>query len=309
LKSSAKNISLNSYDDIFSTDESRADAVREKVMEIPLAELHPFENHPFKVVDDAAMQDTAESIKKNGILVPAIARPREAGGYELISGHRRKRGCELAGLIAMPVIVRNLDDDAATIIMVDSNIQRENILPSERALAYKMKLEAMKRQAGRPPKENVSQVGTQKRSDQIMAEQIGESRNQIQRFIRLTELSPELLDMVDSRKVAFNPAVELSYLKPDEQAMLITAMESEQATPSLFQAQRLKKFSQDGRLTEDSILAIMSEEKKPELDKVTLTGDKLKKYFPKSYTPQQMEEIILKLLDQWQRKRQREPER
>lgn len=309
MKSSAKNISLNSYDDIFSTDESRADAVREKVMEIPLAELHPFENHPFKVVDDAAMQDTAESIKKNGILVPAIARPREAGGYELISGHRRKRGCELAGLIAMPVIVRNLDDDAATIIMVDSNIQRENILPSERALAYKMKLEAMKRQAGRPPKENVSQVGTQKRSDQIMAEQIGESRNQIQRFIRLTELSPELLDMVDSRKVAFNPAVELSYLKPDEQAMLITAMESEQATPSLFQAQRLKKFSQDGRLTEDSILAIMSEEKKPELDKVTLTGDKLKKYFPKSYTPQQMEEIILKLLDQWQRKRQREPER
>ena len=312
MKNSAKNISLNSYDDIFSTDESRADAAREKVMEIPLADLYPFENHPFKVVDDAAMQDTAESIKKHGILVPAIARPREAGGYELISGHRRKRGCELAGLTAMPVIVRNLDDDAATIIMVDSNIQRENILPSERAFAYKMKLEAMKRQAGRPLKENCSQVGNNflgQKSSSLMAEQLGESKNQIFRFIRLTELSPELLDMVDSRKVAFNPAVELSYLKPEEQVMLITAMESEQATPSLSQAQRLKKFSQDGRLTEDSMLAIMSEEKKPGLDKVTLTGEKLKKYFPKSYTPQQMEEIILKLLDQWQKKRQREPER
>lgn len=222
MKNSAKNISLNSYDDIFSTDESRADAAREKVMEIPLAQLYPFENHPFRVVDDAAMQDTAESIKKHGILVPAIARPREAGGYELISGHRRKRGCELAGLTAMPVIVRNLDDDAATIIMVDSNIQRENILPSERAFAYKMKLEAMKRQAGRPSKENTGQLGPNfdnRRSNAILAEQAGESVKQIQRFIRLTELSPELLDMVDSKKVAFNPAVELSYLKSDEQSM------------------------------------------------------------------------------------------
>ena len=308
MKNSAKNISLNSYDDIFSTDESRADAAREKVIEIPLADLYPFENHPFKVVDDAGMQDTVESIKKHGILVPAIARPRETGGYELISGHRRKRGCELAGLTTMPVIVRNLDDDAATIIMVDSNIQRENILPSERAFAYKMKLEAMKRQGARSDLTS-SQVGMKLQALDIIGQQACESRNQVHRYIRLTELSPELLDMVDSKKVAFNPAVELSYLKPDEQLMLITAMESEQATPSLSQAQRLKKFSQDGRLTEDSMLAIISEEKKPELDKVTLTGDKLKKYFPKSYTPQQMEEIILKLLDQWQRKRQREPER
>ncbi|MFT8889883.1 MAG: ParB/RepB/Spo0J family partition protein [Ethanoligenens sp.] len=312
MKSSVKNISLNSYDDIFSTEEARADAGREKVMEIPLAELFPFKNHPFKVLDDTAMQDTAESIKEHGILVPAIARPREGGGYELISGHRRKRGCELAGLTTMPIIVRNLDDDAATIIMVDSNIQRENILPSERALAYKMKLEALKRQAGRPSKENCSQVGNNfdgRRSSEIMADQMGESKNQIFRYIRLTELAPDLLDMVDAKKIAFNPAVELSYLKPEEQALLMTAMDSEQATPSLSQAQRLKKFSQEGHLTEDSMLAIMSEEKKSDLDKVTLSGDKLKKYFPKSYTPQQMEETILKLLDQWQKKRQREQER
>ena len=312
MKNSAKNISLNSYDDIFSTEETRSDAKREKVMEISLKELFPFKNHPFKVIDDAAMQDTAESIKAHGVLVPAIASPREDGGYELISGHRRKRGCELAGLDSMPVIVRDLDDDAATIIMVDSNIQRETILPSERALAYKMRLAAMKRQAGRPSKENSAQIGRNfggKESREILAEQMGESKNQISRFIRLTELSPELLDMVDAKKIAFNPAVELSYLKQEEQALLLDTMESEQATPSLSQAQRLKKFSQEGHLTEDSMLAIMSEEKKSDLDKITLTGDKLKKYFPRSYTPQQMEEIILSLLDQWQKKRQRDHER
>ena len=308
MKSSDKKLSLNSYDDIFSTEESRVDAGREKVMEIPISELFPFKNHPFKVLDDAAMQDTAESIKEHGVLIPAIARPREDGGYELISGHRRKRGCELAGLITMPVIVRNLNDDAATIIMVDSNIQRENILPSERALAYKMKLEAIRRQAGRPSNNSRQVVGNLE-SAEIVGQGAGESGRQVQRYIRLTELSPELMDMVDTKKIAFNPAVELSYLKPEEQAMLMTSMDSEQATPSLSQAQRLKKFSQEGHLTEDSMLAIMSEEKKPEIDKVTLTGDKLKKYFPKSYTPQQMEDVILKLLDQWQKKRQHEQER
>jgi ParB family chromosome partitioning protein len=311
LKSNGKNISLSSYDDIFSTEESRADAGREKVMEIPLLELFPFKNHPFKVLDDAAMQETAESIKEHGVLVPAITRPRSDGGYELISGHRRKHACELAGLDTMPVIVRDLDDDAATIIMVDSNIQRENILPSERAVAYKMKLEALKRQGARTDLTS-SQLGTKcegKRADQIIAEQAGESRNQIQRYIRLTELSPDLLDMVDTKKIAFSPAVELSYLKPEEQVMLIGTMESEQAAPSLSQAQRLKKFSQEGHLTEDSMLAIMSEEKKSDLGKVTLTGDKLNKYFPKSFTPQQMEDVILKLLDQWQKKRLREQER
>ena len=262
MKSSGRNLSLTSYDDLFATDESRADADREKVMEIPLSELFPFKDHPFKVRDDDKMADTAESIREYGVLVPALARPRNGGGYELISGHRRKRGCELAGLETMPVIVRDMDDDAAVIVMVDSNIQRESLLPSERAFAYKMKLDAMKRQAGRPSKENVSQVGTHKRSDQLMAEQIGESRNQIQRFIRLTNLIPEILDMVDNKKIALNPAVELSYLSPAEQEMLVVTMDSEQATPSLSQAQRLKRFSQDGKLTEESMLAIMSEEKK-----------------------------------------------
>ncbi|MDD3833743.1 MAG: ParB/RepB/Spo0J family partition protein [Oscillospiraceae bacterium] len=309
MKSSAKNIKLTSVDEIFSTEESRADANREKVMELPLAELHPFKNHPFRVVDDEAMRDTAESIEKYGVLVPAIARPRAEGGYELVAGHRRKRGCELAGKDTMPVIVRDLDDDAATIIMVDSNLQRDSLLPSERAFAYKLKLDAMKRQVGRPSKENVSQVGTQKRSDQIMAEQVGESRNQIQRYIRLTELIPDILEMVDAKKIAFNPAVELSYLKPEEQTLLFDAMDSEQATPSLSQAQRLKKFSQEGTLSVDVMRAIMSEEKKSELDKVTLPSDKLRKYFPKSYTPQQMEATIFKLLEQWQKKRQREQER
>lgn len=309
MKSSARNIGLTSLDDLFSTEESRADEGREKVREIPLAELHPFRNHPFKARDDERMLDTAESIREHGVLVPAIARPREEGGYELIAGHRRKRGCELAGLTTMPVIVRALDDDAATIIMVDSNIQRENILPSERAFAYKMKLEAMKRQAGRPSKENVSQLGTQKRSDQIMAEQIGESRNQVHRYIRLTALLPELLDMVDERKMAFNPAVELSYLRPEEQRDLLETMDSEQTTPSLSQAQRMKKFSQEGRLNIDVMCAILSEEKRNDVDKITFRSDTLRKYFPRSYTPQQMEQVILKLLEGWLRKRQQEQQR
>ena len=313
MKSSAKNIRLSSLDDLFSTEETRqeaqADAGREKVRMIPLNELHPFAHHPFKVKDDEAMQDTVESVKAYGVLVPAIARPREEGGYELVAGHRRHRASLLAGLAEMPVIVRELDDDEATIIMVDSNLQRETLLPSERAFAYRMKLEAMKRRAGRPSKENLSQVGTQKRSDQTMADQIGESRNQIQRFIRLTYLVPPLLDMVDEHKVAFNPAVELSYLTSEEQVALLDAMDSEQATPSLSQAQRLKKFSQEGRLSEDVMRAILSEEKKPEVGKITLSSDKLRRYFPKSYTPQQMEQTIFRLLEQWQRRRQRDLER
>lgn len=313
MKSSAKNIRLSSLDDLFSTEETRqeaqADAGREKVRMIPLDELHPFAHHPFKVKDDEAMQDTVESVKAYGVLVPAIARPREEGGYELVAGHRRHRASLLAGLAEMPVIVRELDDDEATIIMVDSNLQRETLLPSERAFAYRMKLEAMKRRAGRPSKENLSQVGTQKRSDQNMADQIGESRNQIQRFIRLTYLVPPLLDMVDEHKVAFNPAVELSYLTFEEQVALLDAMDSEQSTPSLSQAQRLKKFSQEGSLSEDIMRAILSEEKKPEVGKITLSSDKLRRYFPKSYTPQQMEQTIFRLLEQWQRRRQRDLER
>ena len=309
MKSSAQKMQLASLDDLFSTQASRDEAQREKVQEIPLEELHPFAHHPFKVLDDDRMKDTADSIREYGVLVPAIARPRPDGGYELIAGHRRKRGCELAGLQTMPVIVRELDDDAATIIMVDSNIQRENILPSERAFAYQMKLEALKRQAGRPSKENVSQLGTQKRSDQIMAEKLGESRNQIQRFIRLTNLIPALLDMVDSKKIAFNPAVELSYLTQEEQGKLVDTMESEQATPSLSQAQRLKKFSQEGKLTEESMLAIMSEEKKPEVGKVTLGTDTLRKYFPTNWTPKQMEDQILKLLNNWYQRTHNSPER
>ena len=304
MKSSARNIELKSVDDLFATEESRADAQREKVQNIPLEELHPFKNHPFKIKNDAAMQDTVDSVREYGVLVPAIARPDPDGGYELIAGHRRHHASELAGKETMPVIVRDLDDDAATIIMVESNLQREELLPSERAFAYKMKLDAMKRQAGRPSRENVSQVGTQKRSDQIMAEQVGESRNQIQRFIRLTELIPTLLDMVDERKIAFNPAVELSYLKKEEQTLLIEAMDSEQATPSLSQAQRLKKFSQQKMLSLDVMRAVMSEEKKTDLDRVTLKNETLRKYFPKSYTPKQMEDTIIKLLEGWYKKRQ-----
>ena len=311
MKPSGRNLNLTSYDEIFQTEENRIEATQEKVIDIPLTQLHPFKNHHFKVTDDESMLETAESITKHGVLVPVIARPREEGGYELISGHRRKRASELAGKETLPCIVRNLDDDAATIIMVDSNIQRENILPSERAFAYKLKLEAMKHQGQRNDLTS-SQVGTKlagKRADQILAEQAGDSRNQVQRFIRLTELVTELLDMVDAKKIAFNPAVELSYLMPHEQVQLMEAMDMEQATPSLSQAQRLKKYSQDGKLTFDVMTAIMSEEKKGEPDKVTLTGEKLKKYFPKSYTPQQMEETIIKLLEGWSRKRQQSQER
>ena len=308
MKSSGRNLNLTSYDEIFETEETRIEASQEKVIDIPLTQLHPFKNHPFKVTDDETMLETAESIAKHGVLVPVIARPREEGGYELISGHRRKRASELAGKETLPCIVRNLDDDAATIIMVDSNIQRENILPSERAFAYKLKLEAMKHQGQRNDLTS-GQVGTRLRADEKLADSVGDSARNVQRFIRLTELVPELLDMVDAKKIAFNPAVELSYLMPHEQVQLMEAMDMEQATPSLSQAQRLKKYSQDGKLTFDVMTAIMSEDKKGELDKVTLTGDKLKKYFPKSYTPQQMEETIIKLLEGWSRKRQQSQER
>ena len=308
MKSSAKNIVLKSVDDIFQTEENRADAQRERVQEIPLDQLKPFKSHPFKVRDDQRMLDTVDSIREYGVLVPAIARPDPEGGYELISGHRRKRGCEMAGLQTMPVIIRNLDDDAAVLVMVDSNIQREELLPSERAFAYKMKLEALKHQGARSDLTS-SQLGTKLRADELLAQQAGESRNQVQRFIRLTELISELLDMVDERKLAFNPAVEVSYLKRDEQRMLLEAMDAEQTTPSLSQAQRLKKFSQEGRLTEEAMSAIMSEEKKSDMDKVTLRSDTLRKYFPKSYTPKQMEQTIIKLLDVWQKQRQKNQER
>ena len=305
MKSSAKNVKLATVDDLFSTEESRTS---EKVVEIPLPDLHSFKNHPFKVRDDEAMMETADSVRQYGVLVPAIARPDPDGGYELIAGHRRRRASELAGKETMPVIVRDLDDDAATIIMVDSNLQREELLPSERAFAYKMKLEAMKHQGERTDLTS-SQVGTKLRADEDLAQQVGQSRNQIQRYIRLTVLIPPLLDMVDEKKIAFNPAYELSFLKPEEQQMLLETMDYEQATPSLSQAQRMKKFSQDGKLTEEVMLAIMSEEKKGEPDKVTLTGDMLRKYFPKSYTPQKMQETIIKLLEQWQRRRQQQHER
>lgn len=306
MKSSAKNIKLASVDDLFSTEESRKDDNREKVIEIPLSQLHAFKNHPFRVRDDEKMMETAESVKQYGVLVPAIARPDPKGGFELISGHRRHRASEIAGQETMPVIVRDLDDDEATIIMIDSNLQREELLPSERAFAYKMKLEAMKRQAGRPSKENGSQVGNNfgMKSSELFAEQVGQSKNQIFRYIRLTELIPSLLDMVDDKKIGINPAYELSFLNPEEQEWLFEAIDSEQSTPSLSQAQRLKKFSQEGRLTEDVILAIMSETKKNDFDKVTFSAESLKKYFPSNYTPKKMEETILKLLEQWQRKNQ-----
>ena len=308
MKSSARNIELKSVDDLFATEESRADAQREKVQNIPLGELHPFRNHPFKVKDDAAMQDTVDSVREHGVLVPAIARPDPSGGYELIAGHRRHHASELAGKETMPVIVRDLDDDAATIIMVDSNLQREELLPSERAFAYKMKLEALKHQGARTDLTS-SQVGTRLRADELIAQQSGESRNQIQRFIRLTELIPNLLDMVDERKIAFNPAVELSYLKKEEQTLLLEAMDSEQATPSLSQAQRLKKFSLQKMLSLDVMRAVMSEEKKTDLDRVTLKNETLRRYFPKSYTPKQMEDTIIKLLEGWYKKRQLSQER
>ena len=308
MKSSARNIELKSVDDLFATEEIREDDQREKVQNIPLGELHPFRNHPFKVKDDAAMQDTVESVREYGVLVPAIARLDPDGGYELIAGHRRHHASELAGKETMPVIVRDLDDDAATIIMVDSNLQREELLPSERAFAYKMKLEALKHQGARTDLTS-SQVGTRLRADELIAQQLGESRNQIQRFIRLTELIPTLLDMVDERKIAFNPAVELSYLKKEEQTLLLEAMDSEQATPSLSQAQRLKKFSLQKMLSLDVMRAVMSEEKKTDLDRVTLKNETLRKYFPKSYTPKQMEDTIIKLLEGWYKKRQLSQER
>ena len=312
MKNSSKKLSLSAYDDIFTTEDSRQDDLRERVMEIPLDKLKHFHEHPFQVRHDKALQDLADSIKEYGVLSPGLVRPLADGeGYEVVSGNRRFEASMLAGIETMPVIVRDMSDDEAIIAMVDANLQRENILPSEKAFAYKMKLEAMKRQAGRPSKENASQVGTHKRSDQILAEQVGESRNQIQRFIRLTELIRPILDMVDGtaeRKIAFNPAVELSYLSTSEQTMLLSTMEAQDCTPSLSQAQRLKKFSQQGKLSEDVMLAIMSEEKK-EVDRITLTTNTLSKYFPRSYTPKKMEETIIKLLEQWQKKRQREQER
>jgi len=304
------NLALKGLDDLFSTEEKRQEEQREQVQQIPIDTLHPFTNHPFKVLDDEAMTRTVESIAQYGVLAPLIARPRPDGdGYEIISGHRRQYAAKLAGLDTLPVIVRNMDDDAAVLLMVDSNLQRENILPSERAFAYKMKLDAMRRTSGRPSKENVSQIGTQKRSDQIMAEELGESRNQIQRFIRLTNLVPELLDMVDEKKIAFNPAVELSYLDESQQRDFLEAMEDTQNAPSLSQAQRLKKLAQEGHFSYDVAFAVMGEEKKDELDKVVIKNDTLRKYFPRSYTPKQMEDTIIKLLEQWQRKQQRQNER
>lgn len=319
MKSSAKSINLTSLDDLFSTEGSRAEESCEKVVRIPLAELHPFPNHPFHVRDDEAMQNTVDSIKEYGVLTPGIVRPREDGGYEIVAGHRRKHGSELAGLTDMPCIVREMDNDTATILMVDSNIQREDILPSERAQAYKMKLDAIRRKAGRPAKNaeistagNCDQVGHNydgKRSVQIVADEAGESKTQVQRYIRLTELQPELQQMVDEKKIAMTPAVELSYLKPEEQQMLLTAIDSEQATPSLSQAQRMKKLSQAGKLNDDTMLDIMMEQKKPEKCELTFSGDVLRKYFPRSYTPQRMQETIIKLLEAWVKKRQRDQER
>ncbi len=297
MKSSAKKVELASVDDLFSTEESRQDAHREKVTEIALCELHPFPDHPFAVKDDDSMKETVESVKEYGVLTPAIVRPREDGGYEIVAGHRRKHACELAGLETMPCLIRDIDRDLATIIMVDSNLQREDITPMERAKAYKMKLEAIKRRAGRPSKEEINaienggQVGHNFRgvkSRDLVAENLDDSARTVQRYIRLTELSPQLQQMVDDKKIALTPAVEISYLKPEEQALLVETIDSEQATPSLSQAQRMKKLSQSGGLNEDSMLSIMSEEKKPETDKIVLTPDTLRKYFPRSYTPRQM---------------------
>ena len=309
MKSSAKKIELASVDDLFSTEEGRQDAKLEKIQEIPLSELHPFRNPPFKVKDDEAMMETADSIKQYGVLVPAIARPDPEGGYELVAGHRRHRASELAEKETMPVIVRDLDDDAATIIMVDSNLQREILLPSERAFAYKMKLEAVKHQGARTDLTSRQLGEKSQTSIQKVADQAGESQRQVQRYIRLTELIPKLLDMVDEKKIALNPAYELSFLKKEEQVDLLDAMDSEQATPSLSQAQRLKKYSQEGHLTLDMMRVIMGEEKKSDLDRVTFTSDTLRKYFPKSYTPARMQETIIKLLEAWQKKRQRDQER
>ena len=305
------NVSLKGADDIFSTEESRQEQQREQVQQIPIDELFPFKNHPFKVLDDESMQRTVESVEQYGVLSPLIARPRPEGGYEIISGHRRQHAAQLAGLDALPVIVRQMDDDAAVLLMVDSNLQRETILPSERAFAYKMKLEAMKHQAGRPTQDNYSQVGNNfgTLSSEEMAEELGTSKNQIFRHIRLTNLVPELLDMVDEKKIAFNPAVELSYLDESQQRDFLEAMNDTQNAPSLSQAQRLKKLAQEGHFSYDVAFAVMGEEKKDELDKVVIKNDTLRKYFPRSYTPKQMEDTIIKLLEQWQRKQQRQNER
>lgn len=302
------NISLSSYDDIFETDTSRAASNQERVQEIPLSELHPFEGHPFKVLDDEEMQKTVESVRDFGVLTPAIARPDPDGGYEIISGHRRHRASELAGKETMPVIVREMDDDAAIILMVDANLQRETILPSERAYAYKMKLDALKHQGARTDLTSC-QVGTKLRADEKVADDAGESARTVQRYIRLTELIPELLDMVDTGQIKFNPAVELSYLAHEEQKDFLEAMDYAQAAPSLSQAQRIKKLAQEGNCTLDAMCEIMNEMKKDELDKVTLKTSVLRKYFPKSYTNKQMEDKIIQLLEQWQKKREKSMER
>ena len=303
------NVSLKGADDIFSTEESRQEQQREQVQQIPIGELFPFKDHPFKVLDDESMQRTVESVEQYGVLSPLIARPRPEGGYEIISGHRRQHAAQLAGLDALPVIVRNMDDDAAVLLMVDSNLQRENILPSERAFAYKMKLEAIKNQGARSDLTSGQIVQKSKLSIERVAEDAGEGYKTVQRFIRLTNLIPELLDMVDEKKIAFNPAVELSYLDEAQQRDFLEAMNDTQNAPSLSQAQRLKKLAQEGHFSYDVAFAVMGEEKKDELDKVVIKNDTLRKYFPRSYTPKQMEDTIIKLLDQWQRKQQRQNER
>ena len=311
MPKSGLNVALKGLDDIFSTEESRQEEQREQVQQIPVSELFPFKNHPFKVLDDDSMTRTVESISQFGVLAPLIARPRPEGGYEIISGHRRKHAAELAHLDTVPVIVRNMKDDAATILMVDSNLQREHILPSERAFAYKMKLDAIKRQAGRPSRNSV-QVGQNldgKTSREQIAENSPDSATQIQRYIRLNELEPELQKLVDDGKIGMTPAVEISYLKPDEQKLLIETIDSEQATPSLSQAQRMKRLSQEGKLNDDAMLGIMMEQKKPETWDLKLPMDKIRKYFPRSYTPQRMEETIIKLLENWMKKRQRDQQR
>ena len=302
------NVSLKGADDIFSTEESRQEQQREQVQQIPIEELFPFKNHPFKVLDDESMQRTVESVEQYGVLSPLIARPRPEGGYEIISGHRRQHAAQLAGLETLPVIVRQMDDDAAVLLMVDSNLQRENILPSERAFAYKMKLEALKNQGARSDLTS-SQVGMKLQALDIVGQEAGDSRNQVHRFIRLTNLVPELLDMVDEKKIAFNPAVELSYLDEIQQREFLEAMNDTQNMPSLSQAQRIKKLAQEGHFSYDVAFAVMGEEKKDELDKVVIKNDTLRKYFPRSYTPKQMEDTIIKLLEQWQRKQQRQNER
>lgn len=302
------NVSLSSYDDIFSTEESRIEAKQEKVQDIPLSELYPFKNHPFKVIDDEAMQKKVESISEYGVLSPAIARPRKEGGYELIAGHRRHHASMIAGKETMPVIVRDMDDDAAIILMVDSNLQRESILPSERAFAYKMKYDAIKRQGERTDLTSC-QVGTKLRADQKLAVGTGDSARTVQRYMRLTELNPKLLDMVDNKQIAFNPAVELSYLTEEEQENFLEAMEYSQNTPSLSQAQRIKKLSQEKQCTLEAMCSVMNETKKEELDKVTINNEVLRKYFPRSYTPKQMQDTIIKLLENWHKKRQKNMER